>query len=121
MKKVFMFVAALSLALFATSALAQTSTTGAIEGVVTDQNGAVVRGATVSVTSPTLISPQSTTSDDSGHYQISNLPPGKYKITVEASGFSKFEQDNVSVNLSHTATGDAQLKLATVGATVTVT
>ena len=121
MKKVFMFVLALTLAVFATSAAAQTSTTGAIEGVVTDQNGAVVRGAAVTVTSPTLISPQSATSDDSGHYQIANLPPGKYKITIEASGFSKSEQDNISVNLGRTSSGDAQLKLAQVGATVTVT
>src|SRR6266851_9998445 len=121
MKKVFMFVLALTLAVFATSAAAQTSTTGAIEGVVTDQNGAVVRGAAVTVTSPNLISTQSATSDDNGHYQIANLPPGKYKITVEASGFSKSEQDNISVNLGRTSSGDAQLKLAQVGATVTVT
>ena len=93
MKKVFMFVAALSLTLFATSAMAQTSTTGSIEGVVTDPNGAVVKGATVTATSPTLISPQSATTNDSGRYQIPNLPPGTYKITIEGSGFAKFEQD----------------------------
>ncbi len=120
MRKVFMYVLALCLAGFASGAMAQSSTTGSIEGVVTDQNGGAVRGATVTVTSPNLISSQTATTNDSGRYQILSLPPGSYKITVEGSGFAKFEQDGVAVNLGRTSTGDAQLKLAGVGATVTV-
>src|SRR6266849_9108368 len=120
MRKVFMYVLALCLAGFATGAMAQSSTTGSIEGVVTDQNGAAVRGATVTVTSPNLISSQTATTNDNGRYTIPNLPPGPYKVTVEASGFAKYEQDNVAVNLGRTSGGDAQLKLASVGATVTV-
>src|SRR6266446_4744897 len=120
MRKVFMYVLALCLAGFATGAMAQSSTTGSIEGIVIDQNSAAVRGATVTVTSPNLISPQTATTNDNGHYQILNLPPGAYKIAIEATGFAKYEQDNVPVNLGRTSTGDAQLKLATVGATVTV-
>jgi len=121
MKKFFMFVMAMALALFATSAMAQTSTTGSIEGSVTDPNGAAVRGATVSVTSPNLISPQSGTTDDNGHFKILNLPPGAYKVVVEGSGFGKYEKDGVAVNLGRTATVDAQLTLATATASVTVT
>ena len=121
MKKVFMFVAALSLALFATSAMAQTSTTGSIEGLVTDPNGASVVGATVTVTSPNLISPQSATTGADGRYQILNLPPGMYKVSIEMTGFGKFEQDNVSINLGRTSSADAQLALASATATVTVT
>jgi outer membrane receptor protein involved in Fe transport len=121
MKKVFMFVAALSLALFATSSMAQTSTTGSIEGLVTDPNGAAVRGATVTVTSSNLISAQTATTGDDGRYQIGNLPPGTYKVTVEASGFGKFEQGNIGVNLGRTSSADAQLALASATATVTVT
>src|SRR5256886_3991195 len=120
MRKVFMYVLALCLAGFASVAMAQSSTTGSIEGTVSDQNGAAVRGATVTVTSPNLISPQTATTNDNGRYSIPNLPPGPYKISVEASGFAKFEQDNVPVNLGRTSPGDAQLKLASVGATVTV-
>jgi outer membrane receptor protein involved in Fe transport len=121
MKKVFMFVLAMCLATLATGAMAQTTTTGSIEGLVTDPNGAVVRGATVTATSPNLISPQTATTGDDGRYQISNLPPGKYKITVEGSGFAKFEQEHISVNLGRTSSGDAQLQLAGASATVTVT
>src|SRR3954466_3972042 len=99
MKKIFMFVVAMALTLFAVSAMAQSSTTGSIEGTITDPNGAAVRGATVSVTSPNLISPQSATTDDNGRYQILNLPPGPYKVSIEGTGFSKMDKENVAVNL----------------------
>src|SRR5467141_137120 len=90
MRKVFMFVLALSLAVFASSALAQTATTGSIEGTVVDPNGAAVPGVTVTVTSLNLITPQSTTTDDNGHYKIANLAPGRYKVTVEGKDFATF-------------------------------
>ena len=121
MKKVFMFVLAMALAMFATSAMAQSSTTGSIEGIVTDPNGAAVKGATVTATSPNLITPQSATSGDDGRYLLSALPPGIYKVTVDASGFGKYEKGDVSVNLGKTSTVDPQLNLATATATVTVT
>src|SRR5947207_6333867 len=121
MKKAFMFVLALTLAMFATSAMAQSSTTGSIEGQVTDPNGAAVKGATVTATSPNLITAQSATTGDEGRYLISALPPGKYKVTVDASGFGKFSKDDVAVNLGHSSTVDPQLSLATATATVNVT
>src|SRR6478672_10019224 len=121
MKKFFMFVVALSLALVATSAFAQTTTTGSIEGMVTDPNGASVKGATVTATSPNLISAQSATTKDDGRYQISNLPPGKYKISVDAGGFAKFTTSEFDVNLGRTSTADASLQLASATATVQVT
>ena len=99
----------------------QTSTTGSIEGRVTDPNGAAVRGATVTVTSPNLISAKTATTDDEGRYQILALPPGSYKVAVEGSGFGKFEQSEVGVNLGRTASLDTQLALATATASVTVT
>src|SRR3989442_14768197 len=121
MKKAFMFVLAMTLAMFATSAMAQSSTTGSIEGSVTDPNGAAVKGATVAATSPNLITAQSAITGDDGRYLISALPPGKYKVTVDASGFGKYEKGDISVNLGKTSTVDPQLSLATATATVTVT
>src|SRR5262245_54776757 len=100
----------LCLALLATSAGAQTATTGTIEGTVADVTGAVVPGATVKVASPNLIRPQVTVTDGQGHYRFANLPPGKYAVPVEANGGSaKLEQANVEVNLSKTSTHDLNL------------
>ncbi len=105
MKNVFKFIALsallMSFALFAGSVFAQTSTTGSIEGSVTDTTGAAVPGVSVRVTSPNLISAQTATTDDGGRYRISNLPPGRYAVSIEADkGFAKFERSDVEVNLS---------------------
>ncbi|MFN2576119.1 MAG: TonB-dependent receptor domain-containing protein [Pyrinomonadaceae bacterium] len=121
MKKLFMFVAALSLALFATSAFAQSTTTGSIEGLITDPNGAAVKGATVTATSPNLITAQTATTGDDGRYNIPALPPGNYKITVTAGGFAKFESAELAVNLGRTSTADATLQLGTSTNVVNVT
>src|SRR6185369_16296442 len=126
MKNVFKFFALSALlacfALFAGSAFAQTSTTGSIEGTVTDQTGASVPGIAVKVTSPNLISAQTATTDESGRYKILNLPPGKYTVTVEAEkGFGKFERADVEVNLSRSSNVEVQLSPAGTSASVTIT
>src|SRR6201991_1085363 len=126
MKNVFKFLGLSALlmcfALFAGSAAAQSSTTGSIEGTVTDANGAAVPGVSVKVTSPNLISAQTATTDDNGRFRVLNLPPGKYAITIEADkGFAKAERTDVEVNLSKTSTADLQLQPAGASATVTVT
>src|SRR5262249_13936918 len=126
MKNVFKFFALSALlacfALFAGSVFAQTSTTGSIEGTVTDSTGAAVPGVAVRVTSPNLISAQSATTDDGGRYKILNLPPGKYTVTIEAEkGFAKFERGDVEVNLSRTSGVEIQLQPAGAQASVTVT
>jgi len=109
----------LAFALFTGSVFAQTSTTGSIEGTVVDTNGAAVPGVTVTVKGPNLIAAQTATSDESGRYRISNLPPGKYTVAVEESkGFSKFERADVEVNLSRTS--GVEIQLSPVGATATV-
>ncbi|MBC7909675.1 MAG: TonB-dependent receptor [Pyrinomonadaceae bacterium] len=96
---------ALCLSLFATSVMAQTSTTGNIEGTVVDANGAAVPGVTITVTSPNLIQAQTATTDSEGRYRILNLPPGRYTVVVEETGgFGRFEQPNLEVNLSKTST-----------------
>src|SRR5207237_4211641 len=71
---------------------------------------------------PNLITAKTSTTGDDGRYQILALPPGNYKITVNASGFAKFEsKDAFAVNLGRTSTGDATLQLATSTNVVNVT
>ncbi len=77
-------------------ARAQTATTGAIQGVVSDKtNGEPLAGVTVTVTSPSLQGAQTAITDDKGFFKITELPPGEYlvtyyylEITVERSGLT---------------------------------
>jgi hypothetical protein len=66
--------------LFATVAYAQSPTTGAIQGVITDKGGDAVPGVTVIVTA-SGVSTQSSITDERGAYKIANLPPGMYLVT----------------------------------------
>ncbi|HYJ45445.1 MAG TPA: carboxypeptidase-like regulatory domain-containing protein, partial [Pyrinomonadaceae bacterium] len=118
-----MSLMALCLALFTMgAAMAQSSTTGSIEGTVTDPQGGVLANATVTVSGTNLIRAQTAQTDDSGRYQILNLPPGRYTVTVAAiSGFAETKKENVEVNLSKTSSADVQVNIAGSTNTVTVT
>jgi outer membrane receptor protein involved in Fe transport len=108
-------------ALFAGSAFGQTTTTGSIEGLVTDSTGAAVPGVTVTATRQGGRS-MSATSNDEGVFRLVNIEPGNYTVTVESTkGFGKFEQANVPVNLSTTSTVNIQLRPQGAAETVTVT
>lgn len=96
------FTLAVVLSLFA-SASAQTSTTGSIEGTVTDVNGASVPGVTVTATRQGGRS-QTAVSNDEGIYRLPQLEPGRYVVTVDAAkGFARFEQTDVEVSLGRTS------------------
>ncbi|MFL6335151.1 MAG: TonB-dependent receptor domain-containing protein, partial [Pyrinomonadaceae bacterium] len=111
-------VLALALSFFV-SAAAQTTTTGSIEGNVVDVNGAAIPGITVSVAGQNLIRAQSATTNGEGYFNIPQIPPGRYTITVEAAkGFARFEQADVEVNLTKVSTLAVTLRPA--GATETV-
>jgi len=104
---------------FVTASMAQTSTTGTVEGTVADANGAVVPNATVTLSGPNLIRPLTTTADSSGNYRFLQVPPGRYTIeTAAASGFAAFKQENVEVNLTRSTTVAIALRAA--GSTVNV-
>ncbi|HEX8117515.1 MAG TPA: TonB-dependent receptor, partial [Pyrinomonadaceae bacterium] len=111
-------VLALALSFFV-SVAAQTTTTGAIEGTVVDVNGAAIPGITVSIAGQNLIRPQSATTNDEGYFNIPQVPPGRYTVTIEAAkGFARFEQADVEVNLTRVST--LAVSLRPQGATETV-
>lgn len=98
---------------FVTATIAQTSTTGSVEGTVSDPNGAVVPAATITLSGPNLIRAQTTTSDAEGNYLFSSVPPGRYTVEVTAiSGFAAKRQENVEVNLTRATTVNVTLGAA---------
>ncbi|CAN5618209.1 hypothetical protein BH10ACI3_BH10ACI3_03580 [soil metagenome] len=102
--------------LFVTAGMAQTSTTGTVEGVVADQNGAVVPSASVTLTGPNLIRPVTVVSESNGSYRFSSVPPGRYTLsTAPLSGFGAYKQENVEVNLSRSTTVNIALSTSVSG------
>jgi hypothetical protein len=94
-------------------------TTGQISGTVIDPNGAVVQGASVTVSNQETGLSRTTTTGDDGIYSFQLLPPGRYKVEVTASGFQKNEAEAV-VNITQTTTLDLQLGLTGGTSNVTV-
>src|SRR5262245_1428184 len=70
-------------------------TTGSITSTVTDQTGAVLGGATVTVTGPT--GEHTVTSNSDGSFEVGNLTPGAYTVRVTQTGFKSVEAANTTV------------------------
>ena len=117
MRKASVFI---SLLIFATFALAQTPT-GTVQGTVSDQQGAAVPGATVTVISNANGTSKSLTTDGSGRFQVPFTTPGTYTVTVEAKGFRAERRDNVVVQISETLPLDFTLSVGKVSETLEVT
>ncbi|MGE5834337.1 MAG: carboxypeptidase regulatory-like domain-containing protein [Acidobacteriota bacterium] len=93
---------------------------GRINGIVTDNSGAVLPGATVTASGPALIRPQSTIAGADGTYRFPALPAGVYTLTFELAGFQKITRENIRVVINTTLTLDAQLAVATLQESLTV-
>ena len=63
--------------------------TSNVQGVVQDSSGAVISKATVTLTNQATQASRSTTTDADGNFRFVSLAPGAYKISVEASGYSR--------------------------------
>jgi hypothetical protein len=111
--------AAFAVLMTASAALAQ-SAAGQIVGKVTDPNGALVSGATVSVKSVDTGREMTATSDDEGSYTIAALQPGLYDVVVQSGSF-KASNQRVQVTVGSKVSVDTQLTLTEVtGASVSV-
>ncbi|MBS1806974.1 MAG: TonB-dependent receptor [Acidobacteria bacterium] len=99
--------------------LAQTIT-ATISGTVTDQTGANVPNAQVSVTSTNTGQKKNVTTDNDGRFVIPFLQPGEYKVVVEASGFAKTTRTGVNLEVAQTAILDFTLKIGSATETVEV-
>ena len=102
----------LSFVLLSTSAFAQIGQ-GALTGVVTDPQGELLPGVTVTATSPSLIGVRTAVTEVDGRFRFPALASGVYKLKFDLSGFSTLERENVQVVLGQTIAVDFQLKIAT--------
>jgi hypothetical protein len=91
------------------SASAQTQTTGAIAGRLTDSSGAVIANADVTLTSRATGSEAVVTTDQTGNYRFNLLPPGTYQLRFSAKGFKTSVPPDLTVTV--TETSDVNLTL----------
>lgn len=93
---------------------------GSLLGNVTDDSGAGVPGATVTVTEVRTNIPRTAVSNATGYYIITNLPPGVYRVEGELQGFKKFVRENVEVKVNTTVRVDVSLSVGELTESVTV-
>jgi hypothetical protein len=91
-----------------------------LQGTVTDPNGSVVPDADVTLTSLETNIPRAAKTSGAGTYSIPSLAPGRYRLTVEKTGFAKKQLDDVTILAEQTQSVNVQLEIGQVSQTVTV-
>ena len=91
-------------------------TTGRVSGVVTDQSGGLLVGATVTITA----AQRTAVTDASGRYTMANLTPGQYEMTVQLTGF-RVSKTPVRIDAGIEATHDVRLGIGAVSESLNVT
>jgi Carboxypeptidase regulatory-like domain/TonB dependent receptor len=120
----FCFIASLAtlvLSLSMSKAAAQSATTGAIAGTVTDSGGALLPATTVTVKSPATGFVRTVKSNASGEYRVVDLEPGTYTASFTADGFETYQETAIVVSVGSISAVSAVLKVGSVTNTVEVT
>lgn len=115
--KLFRFCTAI---LFAFAALAQ-SDRGTLTGTVTDSSGSLIPKAAVVAINPANGAEFKTQTTDTGNYTIPSVPAGVYTLSVEVTGFRRFEQQGIRVQVAQTARVDIAMQIGSTTEEVTVT
>ena len=113
-------VVLLIVSIVASTAVVQAQYRGSIQGVVTDPTGAVVAGATITLSDKETNRTLTATSDGAGIYNIGALPPSHYSVTIEKAGFKKKVLDDLVLNAEQANAVDIELELGQTSETVTV-
>lgn len=96
------------------------STSGIISGTVSDPQGAVIAGASVTVRNVGTNESRAAIADGEGRFRFPNLSIGNYEITVQAKGFAKYVRTGIELLLNQEAVINAPLKTTTVEEVVTI-
>lgn len=118
LSRVMRFAAVLMFLLVATGLFGQSNAT--VQGQVTDQSGAAVAGATITVTNTATGVSLTTKSDSTGNYQVPALVIGNYEVSVDASGLQKQVAKGLALEVGRTTVQNFQLKVAQASEVVTV-
>src|SRR5688572_20592373 len=102
------------------NSFAQTSQT-TVSGTVKDQTGALVPGATITLTDLATKSERKSDTNDEGFYIFTNVTPGSYMVFAELQGFKKTQVPDVKVDVSIPATVNLTLETGQISETVTTT
>jgi hypothetical protein len=92
-----------------------------LEGTVTDKSGAVISGATVTVTDQATGVSHTTVTGPSGFYRVTELAPGNYRVDVEAASFKKSSRSDIQVGSEAASAANVTLENGSATETVTVT
>ena len=93
---------------------------GTIVGTVTDSTGAVIPAASVSITDVGTNTSRSIATDANGYYAFPNLPPGRYNVRVEKTGFATVQRSDVPLLVNSTIRVDLALQPGQVSETINV-
>src|SRR6266542_18765 len=93
---------------------------GSVSGTVTDQSGAAVSKAHGVITNKATGVQKETNTDENGHYNITDLPPGFYNLTLTAGGFKPLTQTDVTVAANVVTHVNLSLQVGSVNEQVTV-
>lgn len=105
-------------ALFCCPVLAQTS--GSIAGEVKDEKQAVINGATVTLRNVLTNETRTAHTNSDGRYHFTGVPVGAYELTVESTGFAKYQQSGITLALNQAAVVDVIMKPGAVQEVVNV-
>ncbi len=117
----FASLTALCLAVLLCSSISAQTITATLNGTITDETGAVVLNAKVTVTAAGTGQAKTVTTDSEGRYSVPFLQPGGYSVTVEAQGFAKSIRSGLNLEVAQTATLDLKLKIGSTTDTVDIT
>jgi hypothetical protein len=105
----------------AAAAAQSTAINGSIEGVISDESGAVLPGVTVTVTNLDTGDTRVVVTNDSGLYRAPLLSLGRYRVAAELQGFKTFEQTGINISAGQTAVISVKLAVGAVTETISVT
>jgi hypothetical protein len=114
------FAGLLCVLLLSNGTLKAQQASGSVVGTITDNGGAVVPNATVTLTNIDTGDTRTANSNGSGDYQFIDLVPGNYKVDVALTGFKHFTRLNVVVQVQGSTRVDAALQVGDVSQTVEV-